>query len=340
MQALVGSVLRNYTDYTLQGKSTIRELGLAEENYSDPLFIHPPLFVYMSAFLHGYLSIPMPVIPILCQVVTLLMMPIISRYLLRSTIHVSDKNKHGGNGNRSDGSINKITTTTISPTAVAMMAMIFISCCPIAAFCSQKFWIDNALMMVVTVCAAAHMVLVHYEPLQCASNSATNRGDCESKSVTKHFLSGLLFGAIGLNCKVTALALLPFLLCWAVYQRARNYCMSALERDILYSHTHCGIDGSGTDSNDAATLPAKLASKATSVKALLVDISLHAAVFLIGTALAYAPWAYLYWVSNIHIYMCVYMCMGVLVSVNYACPLILNLNILHLLILAVLPLYS
>lgn len=248
------NVLRDPTDYKLH-PHTIRELRLAEENYSDELFIHPPLFVYLSAFLHGFLHIPLHIIPILFQVLTICLLPVLARKMIFSSPSV----KHGGGAKEAFSD------------DVGLHAMILFGCCPIIAFCSQKFWIDNALMMAVTVCATAHVCLINSENYALSDGKS---GGNRVYSLMRHLLSGLLFGTVGLNCKITALALLPFSIGWILLQQYPAYIVHNVE-----------------DVTDNRTL----------WKALLWT-AVCCGVYLTGAAVAYAPWAYLYWVSYKFIY--------------------------------------
>jgi hypothetical protein len=54
--ALVDSVLKSWdiNDYTLRGHELLENYQLAKSNYGDKLFIHPPIFVYLSALLHSF----------------------------------------------------------------------------------------------------------------------------------------------------------------------------------------------------------------------------------------------------------------------------------------------
>eukprot|EP01032_Pedospumella_encystans_P011897 gene11897-13800_t len=154
-EALMRNVLNNFLDYRLH-PHTIQELHLAEENYSDSIFIHPPLFVYLSAGLHHFCALPIPFIPIVLQTVAVCLLPVISRCVicmvnnLYAVIGCKD-----GQQNRSE----YFSESDIF--GVGVMAMLILSCCPIAAFSSQKFWIDNCLFLSVTVCVTVHVVLLH-----------------------------------------------------------------------------------------------------------------------------------------------------------------------------------
>eukprot|EP01042_Synura_sphagnicola_P009747 gene9747-12507_t len=78
--------------------------------------------------------------------------------------------------------------------------------CPIGALCSQKIWIDNALLFHVTAAAVVHMYLIRNLHL-----FSTNG------IIYRHLLSGFLYGAIAMNTKITALFLLPFLVTWSAH---------------------------------------------------------------------------------------------------------------------------
>lgn len=260
--------MQDPSDYKLHAH-TIKELRLAEENYSDELFIHPPLFVYLSAFLHGYMHIPLPIIPIIMQVLTMCLLPVIVGKLMPSTPSVENRAIKAG------------TTSE-----VGMTAMVLFGCCPIIAFCSQKFWIDNALMMAVTLCVAAHVVLVSQNPKAPSSKRSAMHS---AYMLSRQLLSGIVFGAVGLNCKITAVALLPFSIVWILLQHYLAFCQYS-SRSAAYETEN------GTKRGTWSVLAWAVAS---------------CGAYVTGAALAYAPWAYLYWVrvlTDFHlraIYRCV-----------------------------------
>ena len=256
------SVTKQWSDYSLRGKPIIDSLRLAKENYNDALFIHPPFFVYVSAILYSYFSIPLPIIPLLFHFATTAMIPIVLSCILQSGC----------------GESPTITTTThalitsnfnfnfnlrkcFSP--MAIHAMVVFLCCPIAAFCSQKFWIDNALLMTTTLAATVHMLLCNVGPSVVPDFRKQVRVTVVSNSVVKQMLSGFVFGFIALNTKITALALLPFLLSWTIFYRIES----------------------------------AISSRRTFLWSLSADIIIHIGAFVATTAIAYAPWVYLYWVS-------------------------------------------
>eukprot|EP01036_Dinobryon_divergens_P034784 gene34784-44988_t len=246
-ETLVYSVGKRWNDYSLRGKPIIDSLRLAKENYNDALFIHPPFFVYTSAFLYYYLSIPLPVVPLIFHFATAAMIPIILSCILRNSFEISKQDTH----------LNLNLRMCYS--AMAIKAMIVFLCCPIAAFCSQKFWIDNALLMTTTLAATVHMLL-------CGANLDSVSGDkvraaSVSKSVGYQILSGFVFGFIALNTKITALALLPFMLCWTAFHRVEVF---------LYSDRRTSLSMSA-------------------------DIIAHVGAFVASTAAAYSPWGYIYW---------------------------------------------
>lgn len=254
------NVLRDARDYKLHAH-TIQELHLAEENYADELFIHPPLFVYLSALLHGYTYVPLPVIPILLQVLVMCLLPVITFSVLRCVDQISLM---------SSSSSNRSSAVAVR---AGTCAMVLFSCCPVIAFCSQKFWIDNALMMAVTVCVAAHVWLICYDTTTAHSSAAAATYSC-IHSLGWHLLSGFVFGSVGLSCKITALALLPFGVGWILLQQYVEY-VHLLTVSTKQQEEH-----------------------RTRVLGAVCWAVVCVGVYIIGAVLTYAPWAYLYWVSN------------------------------------------
>lgn len=129
----MNNVLADPFSYTLT-QNQITTFNLSTENYSNKVFIHPPAFVYLSAFLHKYVGLPLPWVPIAFQCSTLLLIPILVS-LSFSDLPISKRNQ------------------------VASIAQIIFLFCPLAAFCSQKFWIDNGLLFGVTLSMTVHQYL-------------------------------------------------------------------------------------------------------------------------------------------------------------------------------------
>lgn len=243
-------MIADWSDYRLH-ESTIAELGLARENYSDALFIHPPLFVYLSAALYHYAGMSLALMPLLLQVATVLLLPVISMCVLPHR-------------------------STLDSVATALRALLLLSCCPVAALCSQKFWIDNCLMLTVTLSVVAHVWLL---PMPGANSSKTTRRPqlCTIRS----FASGFIFGAVGLNTKITAAALLPFAAAWI---GARHISLELLNQ----------ISATTDQDKDQDGAPKTARFRLSRV---IMGAAVDSTTYLVGAAAAYAPWAYLYWVS-------------------------------------------
>lgn len=245
----MNNVILDPLDYRLH-PATIQELSLAPENYSDALFIHPPVFVYLSAALHYWCGVPLALVPLLLQVGTMLLLPVIARAVLPFR-------------------------TAEEASATALHAWVLLSCCPVAAFCSQKFWIDNALMLAVSVAVAAHVVLLPFNspasslaptPMTTITSTETAKGGRTGRNdALCCLISGLVLGAVGLNTKITALGLLPFSICWIAARR------------WVTAESSGGVQRART---------------------VLCNAAVDSVVYVSGAALGYAPWAYLYWVSG------------------------------------------
>jgi hypothetical protein len=110
--SLVNSILLDWSDYRLD-QDFIRRFQLSEENYSDDVFIHPPVFVYVAAFLHSF-GLSLAVIPSIFHLITAGCI-----ILCVDIIDVPLKNQ--------------IDIHTVRTWAV----LIFVFC-PISFFCSQK----------------------------------------------------------------------------------------------------------------------------------------------------------------------------------------------------------
>ena len=272
------SVSSRWTDYTLKGKPIIDALRLSKENYNDALFIHPPFFVYSSAFLSKYLSVPLPLIPLLHQLMVALLMPIFVHFLLREDI--------SGPSTQLTASLRR------SYSKISCKAIIVFLSCPIVSFCSQKFWIDNALLLTAASSVALHMWL----SIPC--ETAPGRYNC-TRSLLGHCLSGFSFGFLALNTKITALALLPFLLSWTAWQRTLPVLAQLLleQQSPPVAAATTTTATTTTSPSSSAASSSSSSSKRTVLIDLLMDIIRHLTVFIVSAALAHSPWVYLYWVS-------------------------------------------
>jgi len=179
----VGAVSKNFFDYSLRNTDLVQTYQLSSSNYNDALFIHPPFFVYFLYSLN-YIGLSLPMASVFMHIATAgLMYPL--TILLYSTPLQSKQE------------CNKAHVT-------AMWGVVVYLFCPIAAFCSQKIWIDNAAAFTVVLCAVLHLYFCR------RSNSRT----------LQHLLqlvSGFAYGLLALNCKITNWALMPSLLCWTIF---------------------------------------------------------------------------------------------------------------------------
>ncbi len=154
---------------------------------------------------------------------------------------------------------------------VGIYAMLAYAVCPVAFFCSQKVWIDNCLIMNTLICGIIHIYMCEH------TNS--------SKSTTiyiYHFISGLIYGGIALNTKITALAMLPFML---VY--------SAFNRYMHYTHEFRNTPSNVQNNNSMMYIY---------TRDFIIDVCVHWSMFMCGLICGHGPWVYTYHVSN-HIYM-------------------------------------
>lgn len=124
-----------------------------------------------------------------------------------------------------------------------------------------------------------------------------------TRSLQRHFLSGLVFfGGIALNCKISALALLPFLLAWALLQRlvvqlsqigANLWALAVWELPLPAALAWLGSKG-GKGSNGGGGGDAPGAVLRLRLNVVVEDVLAHWLAFAAGTALAHGPWVLLY----------------------------------------------
>lgn len=249
-ETLTATVSKNLWDYSLQSSGVIDSFQLSRENYDDDVFIHPPFFVYsMLALLRGC-GVPLVLAGALFHVLTAaLVAPLL--LLLRCPLLPM---AHAGDVNAS----------TLHPTAL-WAAVVFVMC-PIARITSQKIWIDNAAAFTATLAAVTHLSLLRNS--RNLTRSAVRYRNCAS---------GLFYGLIALNCKITALAMLPFLLSWTTMTG-------------VFAH------------RGAASSPGSSASSGAAATSFVPGVDVRAVAgdcccFLVGMACGHGPWVYLYYVS-------------------------------------------
>ena len=129
---LVDAVLKNMYDYRLD-IDTVRRFQLSEENYSDSLFIHPPIFTYLSAFLYSSIDIPLALVSIIYHLLTCICI-----IFMVASIDIATTQECGMTRGR-----------------VAITAVQLFSFCPIAFFCSQK-------VMILYVCIVCILYMYTY----------------------------------------------------------------------------------------------------------------------------------------------------------------------------------
>jgi 4-amino-4-deoxy-L-arabinose transferase-like glycosyltransferase len=117
-QALVEQVDRSFFHYSLQGTPLLSQLNHA--NYDQPVFFHPPAFVYAARLLS---FVPLPLVPVLMNLSTIALVFFIGRRLF-------DEDR-------------------------ALWAAVLVAVCPVCWFVSQKIWLDNMLILMVTASMAA-----------------------------------------------------------------------------------------------------------------------------------------------------------------------------------------
>lgn len=94
-----------------------------------------------------------------------------------------------------------------------------------------------------------------------------------------HIVSGFFCGCIALNCKVTAAAILPFLLLWIFWQRHIAQQLHYFAASTQY-HTFNGIP-----SHDDERL-----LDFTSLKERCLDVLYHCVAFIAGVLIGHGPW--------------------------------------------------
>lgn len=292
--ALIRSITLDPYDYTLAGKPIVEALNLSRENYSDPLFIHPPLFVYLSAWLVS-LGISLPTIPILCNAVVIILLPIFIKQA-----GLADLN---------------LLPSAQTSNHVELIALLIYCTCPLSHFCSQKFWIDNLLCSMVLLSATIHVVL-------CRSDVMGTLHDTWARArslAARNFFSGVCFGALVLQCKLTGLASLPFLMGWSSLMVLESEEKGRLAADAHDANVHGVANCSGKKVRKVVTRgtrkrsPIRRASAISSspapsptrhAQSIALLIAMSWVPLLVGSFISFAPWLYAYrvyagrWIPN------------------------------------------
>eukprot|EP01039_Chlorochromonas_danica_P010131 gene10131-11213_t len=202
-EALLDGVMKRWDDYTLQGKDILSRLHLPAENYDFAVFIHPPAFIYLTAgLLRLWPTLPLPLVPVLYQLVAFLCLP----WLVREVVWGTSLERHY--------------------MTVSLKAMLLVAVCPTTLFCSQKFWLDNSLLMNMSLSVAVHMACCRWTVTRSLQNI--------SFAALPMALSGLVFGGLALNTKITALAALPFFLLWIIRRFGKIFSWQSIGSILIF----------------------------------------------------------------------------------------------------------
>lgn len=250
----------NWTDYTLRDKPTVTTLQLSVDNYSDRLFIHPPLFVYGSALLHYFNHIvaavtgvqtqwrlSLPAISMFYQLLVLLLLVAFVDVVFDVVDNLNQLGALRCCGRVFNAAVNipsplqpqlHSNTASIPPSTaplhlpptpttsktvsqlhfstpillaatpqqrfrVTTLAVMLFCSCPIAFLCSQKFWLDNGLLLTVTLSVVVHLRCTtrefHTGATSSDSTQLGNRRATDVATTTKaetDYMNNLLSGAL------------------------------------------------------------------------------------------------------------------------------------------------
>lgn len=238
-ETLTATISKNIWDYSLQSSGIIDTFRLSKENYDDDIFIHPPFFVYsLYAMLHWF-GIPLMMASVCFHTLTAALVAPLTVSLLSVLLPATHSSPSSSPSPPSYSS--------------ALWATLLFIMCPVARLSSQKIWIDNAAVFTATLSASVHIYLLR-------NSRHLTRNSISLRSL----LSGFFYGLIALNCKITSLAMVPFLFSWI--------CLVTVCSD----HPHA-----------AASLVSKFGNGI-----------MNCSYFLIGALCGHGPWVYLYYVSE------------------------------------------
>lgn len=246
----MNSVYESWSRYYIPSE-IISQYQLAPENYGDRLFIHPPLYVALCLACRSWLGLSLPAVSLLCHCVTCALVLALPYGLQRVFMRYN-----------ADHSL---------LTNVSLLAVLIYAFCPIVSFVSQKVWIDNAAVMCVTFSAVVHLMLSAY----CMDTITGMRHGSGNEKIIRYitpscfllqFISGLVFGGIALNTKISSLALLPFILLVTLHSSLYSLIQESLTRRAIVNTVICLI------------------------------------AFACGMACGHGPWIWMYWVSQSEFY--------------------------------------
>lgn len=282
------------SSYALTG-ANIQYLSLSKENYQNSIFIHPPNFIVSSAALFS-MSVPLPLHSLIYQAVALLCcIPLVHMFTDFRT------SKCGGANTMAEVfSLSSVRMFESLP--VICWSIIICGFCPIVMFVSQKFWLDNYIMMAVVIVMTGHVSLLstNWNGLYCLPMMPNNRVHIQNDSAIwakmnwRQLLSGLLFGGMGLNTKLTTLALYPALLLWTFITIDQQVKMD-MSRLVTADEVRCSAEDSThfIHTKEKSTVRSNRISidRKTSIWSLIISSLLW---FHIGILISHGPWLALY----------------------------------------------
>jgi hypothetical protein len=198
--------------------------------------------------------------------------------------------------------------------------MLLWTICPIAVFCSQKLWIDNALVCFNLLSITLFLCIINetlcirldggededgIEDFICTSRLKTffnffsfQRHWCTS------FLIGLIIFGISINTKMTSVALIPFFVLYYVMNNIWNYRLImyelVFENEIKVKDSDEKTSTTTTSTTSAApSVPQQQGEKSMFPYIWHMSLVSISSIFLfgVGCVASYAPWTYYYWVS-------------------------------------------
>lgn len=236
--------------------SLIEQYRLSPENYGDNLFIHPPLYVLLCLAGKRWMNLSLPAMSLLLHALTCALIPALVSVVLRFFFP-----------NRKD--------TSNFQQQVSLWAVVIYAFCPVVSFVSQKVWIDNAAVLCVTFSAALHLYLasscrdaIYEDSYYQSSSKADPKNRVQSKTVylsirascfLMQYVSGLVFGGIALNSKISCLALLPFMIAVSILT-------------LFQATERCSIN-----------------------LRYIYTALFYIAAFVIGMMSGHGPWLFIYW---------------------------------------------
>eukprot|EP01031_Cornospumella_fuschlensis_P028481 gene28481-34379_t len=166
---------------------TQHHLHLPAQNYHPSLFHHPPLFIYTCRFLLSlFPSLPLPLLPVVFQSATLIILPLLTREILKHDDPLPSSGR------------------SFSQSILLFPSLVYLTC-PLTLFTSQRVWLDTLSPLTAVLAVYLHLVCMRWIKYTRAAASHYSH----VRTACLCIAAGLAFSLLCLLTKLPLLAFLP-----------------------------------------------------------------------------------------------------------------------------------